>query len=72
MKQITFFQCEVCRTQYKFQQDAKNCEKYHIRPTSGYPLAGEVYRSYNQQGSSPYPIKITVEMQDGTKLEYRR
>ena len=71
MKQITLFQCEICKTEYKFQKDAEACEKYHIKPCCP-PIIAEFYKPYNQQGVGPYPDKVILEMKDGKKLEYRR
>lgn len=71
MKQITLFQCEICRTEYKFKKDAEACEKYHIKPCYP-PNIAEFYRPYNLQGVDPYPVKVILEMKDGKKLEYRR
>ena len=71
VKQITLFQCEICRTEYKFKTDAEACEKYHIKP--GYPpIIAEFYKPYNQQGCGPYPVKVILQMEDGKKVEYRR
>lgn len=70
MKSITLYQCEICGTQYKFSADAEKCEKFHIKPRR--TVSFLKYQPYNVQGASKYPIKVTVTMDDGTPVEYRR
>ncbi len=74
MKSISLYQCEICGAQYKFSNDAEACEKFHIRPrTMGtVEIESARYQPYHEHGASQYPHKITVVMQDGKRIDYRR
>ena len=72
MKQITLYKCEICGTEYKFSKDAEACEEYHVKPDAKLPISGYGYKPYNMQGTGPYPFKVSIKMDDGKILEYRR
>ena len=69
MKSISLYQCEVCGTQYKFSKDAEACEKFHVRPKG---ILREHYRPYHELGACKYPHTITVLMNDGHEIIYKR
>lgn len=68
MKELKLYQCEICGTQYKEKNECKECEKRHIQPKK---ITGTRHLSYkkNQKG---YPVSITVEMEDGNTVTYKR
>lgn len=72
MKEITLYKCDICGTEYKFAKDAEACEKYHIQPIKDSPFASAMYKPYRVQSCEPYPYKITVKMEDGKTLIYKR
>ena len=72
MKQITLYKCEICGTEYKFSKDAEACEKYHVKPAVKTPIAVCQFKPYHMQACGPYPFKISVKMNDGKTIEYRR
>lgn len=72
MKSIFIYQCEICGSQYKFSSDAEACEKFHVKPNKTLGIESAMYQPYHQQGASQYPHKITVVMQDGKRIDYRR
>lgn len=73
MKTIHLFQCEICGTQYKFSEDAIKCEKFHVQPKGlGFGVSTCKYQPYHVQDANPYPIKVTIVMEDGKHIDYRR
>ncbi len=68
MKELKLYQCEICGTQYKNKAECKECEKRHIKPKG---ITGTRYLNFkdNKKG---YPVLISVEMEDGFTITYKR
>lgn len=68
MKQISFYICEICKTQYKERLAAKTCEESHVFPDK---IADSRYlsKSQNEKG---YPQSIDVLFKDGKTVRYHR
>lgn len=70
MKEIKLYVCETCGTQYSEKKKCDECEKLHeskipkkIIKAKYLPIA---------QDRTGHPINITIEFNDGTKVEYRK
>lgn len=68
MKALQLYVCEKCGTQYKDKAACKKCEESHKVPVK---ITGMRYLSLNQNKPG-YPIEISVQMEDGTTMKYRR
>ena len=68
MKIIEKYRCEICNTEYADKKRAEACEQSHKRPAK---IVKTRYLSVGQNESC-YPISITVKMDDGKELIYRR
>lgn len=68
MKEVKHYVCEVCGTEYSDKQRCQKCEKNHKKIKK---IISEKHQGFsmNLQG---YPISITVEMDDGKELTYKR
>ena len=62
MKEITSYVCEICGTGYKEIGDCKRCEESHIK-------IKKIERAQYAK-SCKYPMKMTVEFEDGERIEY--
>lgn len=67
MKKLTVFECEFCGEQYDNEHDCKKCEDNHIYPKG--IIAQEYYHNCN---SKNYPYSITVLLEDGQEVKYRK
>lgn len=68
MKKIITYCCEVCFTEFENEQECLKCEKSHIKATR----IDKQISSYQDLREKNYPEKLIIEMEDGTKREYRR
>ena len=68
MKEIKLYQCEVCGTKYADKNEAKKCEKYHVKD---FEIARCDYRGMNESAGA-FPTKIWVRSKDGAEVMYRR
>ena len=68
MKEIKLYQCDVCRTKYADKNEAKKCEKYHVKD---FEIVNRDYRGMNE-GAGAFPVKIWVRSKDGAEVMYRR
>ena len=68
MKERTLFECELCHTQYAAKIDAQCCESNHKKSIH---VSGERFLS-EKQDKSGYPIEVTLLMDDGEKIKYKR
>ena len=68
MKEIKLYQCDVCGTKYADKNEAKKCEKYHIKD---FEIVNRDYRGMNE-GAGAFPVKIWVRSKDGAEVMYRR
>lgn len=68
MKEVKYYICEVCGTEYNDKKKCTDCEKRHKKPMK-IVSARYVSISNNYLG---IPSKIEVEMDDGSKFEYKR
>lgn len=68
MKKVEYYICETCGTQYKFKADCEKCEKSHCKPKE---IVKSRYIKFadNEKG---YPIAITLKMEDGKEVTYKR
>lgn len=67
-KEVKYYVCDICHTQYKDKAKAKTCEKSHCLAL-GIVDARYVSKAQNEKG---YPTTVTVEMADGTRQIYKR
>lgn len=67
MKECKLFQCEICNTQYKEKSDCKACERKHVKPTGV-----KQCKYHGERYSENYPDTITVLMEDGKEIKYKR
>lgn len=68
MKELKLYQCEICGTQYKVKNECKECEKRHIKPKK---INGTRYLNFKDNNKG-YPVSISVEMEDGVTITYKR
>ena len=68
MKKLTQFQCEICRTVYNNERDAKLCEENHKTIVA---VIKAQYQPYSVDASG-YPQSIEVQMSDGKFIKYKR
>lgn len=68
MKALKLYQCEICGTQYKERLECEKCEKTHIQPKA---IVGAKYIRMRDNAKG-YPLAITVMMEDGQSLQYKR
>ena len=68
MKQKILYVCELCGTEYKDERAAERCERGHIMPKK---IHESKFQSINvdQKG---YPSRITILMENGERVEYKR
>ena len=68
MKEVRHYVCEICHTEYNNKIDYEKCEKNHkkIKKVIG---AKYLSRGQNLKG---YPHKITVELEDGSVVDFSR
>ena len=68
MKPLQKYQCEVCRVEYTSEKVALDCERGHKIPQT-------VVRARHLpkgQGRDGYPVTVTVCMDDGKEITYKR
>lgn len=68
MKELKLYQCEICKTQYKDKAECEKCEKSHIKPKK---ITETMYLNFKDDNTG-YPVSITVEMEDGFTITYKR
>lgn len=68
MKEKVLYTCEVCRTDYADKAEAKRCEESHERKLK---IVDSRYLA-RAQTLSGFPITITVQSEDGTRVTYKR
>ena len=66
MKEITQYQCELCKTLYDSEEKAITCEQSHKTIIASEPCKYKSFES-NPEG---YPSKIMVTFNDGRKIIY--
>ena len=64
MKKLELYQCEFCNTQFNDQEEARECEKSHVRIVSVIP---KKYRVREE-----YPDRVIVSFENGEELSYIR
>ena len=67
MKEVTQYQCEICKHLYRTKEEAEKCERSHVTPVSvALPLNFKrpVDESYG------YPHIVIVTMDNGDTAEY--
>lgn len=68
MKEKRVYICELCRTEYAKEQDAMDCEAYHLSPKK---IIDKRYVNMRKDQCRA-PLEITVEMVNGEKYIYKR
>ena len=68
MKEVKHYPCDICGTEYNDKEKCKRCEKSHCTPKE---IVKARYTGfcYNAKG---YPVSITVKMEDGKEVIYKR
>lgn len=67
MKECKLYQCEICNTQYKDRSDCQACERKHVKPKGV-----KQCKYHGERYSENYPDTITVLMEDGKEIKYKR
>ena len=68
MKEVIFYECELCHTQYKDKEKALRCEQNHHKP-----VRFEYCRYHATKCSDDgYPDYIEIVFEDGKCLRYHR
>lgn len=68
MKEIHRYACDLCKTEYANEQDAMDCEAYHLRPKK---VIGKRYVNMRKDACRA-PLEITMQMENGDAYTYRR
>lgn len=68
MKEIKHYICEICGTEYNDKKRCNNCELGHVRPVE-ICQARYIAISDNAKG---YPLSISIKMEDGKIVIYKR
>ena len=68
MKELKLYQCEICGTRYADKNEAKKCEKYHVKD---FEVVKPDYRGMNV-GAGKFPVKIWLRSKDGVEVMYRQ
>lgn len=68
MKEVKHYICEMCGTEYKDKKRCNDCEHGHVRPVA-ICQARYIPISDNAKG---YPLSISIEMEDGEVVLYKR
>lgn len=68
MKQKVLYTCEFCHTDYADKAEADQCEKQHRKKLK---IVDRRYLA-REQDMSGFPISITVQSDDGTRVTYKR
>lgn len=63
MTEKKLYTCDICRTDYADKEEAKKCEKEHIKMNG--------ISDFRIHAHMKYPFKIEVAFSDGTKHWYR-
>ena len=69
MKEITKYQCDICRNEYPDEAKATACEASHVAVSS---VLGYKYNGYDEALPCKYPVLVTVQMADGQVLTFKR
>ncbi len=68
MKEIHRYVCEICKTEYAKEQDAMDCEAYHLLPKK---VIDKRYVNMRKDACRA-PLEITMQMENGDAYTYRR
>lgn len=68
MKKVEHYICEICGAEYKDKNTCTECEKKHRKPVS-IENARHIPIKNNKKG---YPIAITIKMDNGEMVTYKR
>lgn len=68
MEELKLYRCEFCGTSYKEKKRCIECEKSHKKPVK---IIDSRYVAENDNKKG-YPVSITVQMEDGNKVIYKR
>lgn len=68
MKEVKHYVCDICHIEYSSKESCERCEKTHCKPIKIVD-ARYVGFTYNAKG---YPVSITVKMDDGEEVIYKR
>lgn len=68
MKKVSLYVCEMCSSQYNDEAKAKECEKNHKKCVN---VSSARYLSIGNDKSG-YPLSLTVLMDDGVHVTYKR
>ena len=68
MIEIKRFVCEYCHTEYVLRKDCEQCESLHKKPVKIIQYDYEQPKNQN----TDYPSSITVKMENGEQVIYRK
>lgn len=68
MKEIKYYECEYCHTQYKLKESALACEQNHHKPV----IFEECKYHAAKNSDDGYPYSINVTFEDGRVIRYKR
>ena len=63
------YKCEMCGTNYSNAEKCRECEAFHVA------VASVAQYKYNSKGMGPeskYPHAVTIVMDDGKQLTFKR
>ena len=68
MKEIKYYMCGYCHTEYASADEAQKCEKSHKQPKE---IIDAGYKSMNADLYG-YPETILIQMSDGAKVAFKQ
>lgn len=68
MKELSKYQCEICKTEYAHKCDCTECEANHKTRAK---IKEKRYLPYHKD-TCGYPIDLNVEFEDGKVIKYKR
>ena len=68
MKELKFYQCEFCKTQYSLKEECEACENFHNKKLK---IRDKFYLGYKNDRNQ-FPNRIVVVDESGQTAQYNR
>lgn len=68
MKEVKHYVCDICHVEYSSKVSCEKCEKTHCKPIK---IVDARYVGF-MDTVTDYPVSITVKMEDGKEVMYKR
>lgn len=68
MKEVKHYVCDICHVEYSSKVSCEKCEKTHRKPIK---IVDAKYVGFIGAVNG-YPVSITVKMEDGKEVMYKR